>query len=154
MPPVDLASGDKHAPVKPAAARWPAVAPSSAIGLEGAHRPGWRAQPSRHRRRRVRHRHAHGAEQCDELASPLGSHLLTSAPRYIVEQEDGRCAHHSENDRDDAAAKQTIANVQSAEKMSCGDEVGSWFQYLTRGPLKSYFLPPPTYFRPPPKALL
>jgi hypothetical protein len=116
MPPVDLASGDKHAPVKPAAARRPAVAPSSAIGLEGAHRPGWRAQPSRRRRRRVRHRHAHDAEQCDELASPLGSRLLTSAPRYIVEQEDGRCAHHSENDPDDAAAKQTIANVQSATK--------------------------------------
>src|SRR5262245_61086327 len=29
MPPVDLASGDKHAPVKPAAARRSAVAPSS-----------------------------------------------------------------------------------------------------------------------------
>ena len=29
MPPVDLASGDKHAPVKPAAARRPAVAPVS-----------------------------------------------------------------------------------------------------------------------------
>jgi hypothetical protein len=34
MPPVDLASGDKHAPVEPAAARRPAVAPPSAIGLE------------------------------------------------------------------------------------------------------------------------
>jgi hypothetical protein len=34
MPPVDLGSGDKHARVKPAAARRPAVAPSSAIGLE------------------------------------------------------------------------------------------------------------------------
>jgi hypothetical protein len=34
MPPVDLASGDKHAPVKPAAARRPAVAPPSAIGLK------------------------------------------------------------------------------------------------------------------------
>src|SRR5262245_22381522 len=34
MPPVDLASGDKHAPVKSAAARRPAVAPPSAIGLE------------------------------------------------------------------------------------------------------------------------
>src|SRR5919197_1316455 len=86
------------------------------VGLEGAYRPGWRAQPSRDRRRRVRHRHAHGAEQCDELASPLGSRLPTSAPRYMVEQEDGRCAHHSQNDPDDAAAKQTIANVQSAAK--------------------------------------
>jgi hypothetical protein len=34
MPPIDLASGDKHAPVKPAAARPPAVALPSAIGLE------------------------------------------------------------------------------------------------------------------------
>jgi hypothetical protein len=34
----------------------------------------------------------------------------------MVEQEDGRCAHHSQNDPDDAAAKQTIANVQSATK--------------------------------------
>ena len=34
MPPVDLASADKHAPVEPAAARGPAVAPPSAIGLE------------------------------------------------------------------------------------------------------------------------
>src|SRR5262245_6588795 len=52
MPPVDLASGDKHAPVKPAAARRPAVAPPSAIGLEV--RPSFwlLAQPSRHRRRR------------------------------------------------------------------------------------------------------
>jgi hypothetical protein len=34
MPPVDLASADKHAPVEPAVARRPAVAPPSAIGLE------------------------------------------------------------------------------------------------------------------------
>jgi hypothetical protein len=34
MPPVDLASGDKHALVRPAAARRQAVAPPSAIGLE------------------------------------------------------------------------------------------------------------------------
>src|SRR5215471_3046642 len=34
MPPVDLASGHKHAPVNSAAARRPAVAPPSAIGLE------------------------------------------------------------------------------------------------------------------------
>ena len=33
-PPVDLASGDKDAPVKPATTRRSAVAPPSAIGLE------------------------------------------------------------------------------------------------------------------------
>jgi hypothetical protein len=34
MPPVDLASGDKHAPVEPVAARRPAVASPSAIRQE------------------------------------------------------------------------------------------------------------------------
>src|SRR5262245_44478072 len=34
-PPVDLASGDRQAPVEPAAARRPAVAPPSAIGHRG-----------------------------------------------------------------------------------------------------------------------
>jgi hypothetical protein len=33
MPPVDLASGDKHAPVEPVAARRPAVAPAAAHEL-------------------------------------------------------------------------------------------------------------------------
>jgi len=34
MPPVDLASGDKHTPVKLAAGRRPAIAPPLAIGLK------------------------------------------------------------------------------------------------------------------------
>jgi len=34
MPPVDLASGDKHTPVKLAAGRPPAIAPPLAIGLK------------------------------------------------------------------------------------------------------------------------
>jgi hypothetical protein len=61
VPPVDLASGDKHAPVKPAAARRSAVAPPSAMGLE-APVVLLVAQPSRRRGRR----RAHDAEQCDE----------------------------------------------------------------------------------------
>jgi hypothetical protein len=72
MPPVDLASGDKHAPVKPAAARRSAVAPPSAIGLEA---PVVLAGARNHRNAEAagaRHRHAHDAEQCDELASPHG----------------------------------------------------------------------------------
>jgi hypothetical protein len=60
MPPVDLASGDKHAPVKSAAARRPAVAPPSAIGLEV--RPSFwlmRATTRDTDTAAARHRHAH-----------------------------------------------------------------------------------------------
>jgi hypothetical protein len=74
MPPVDLASGDKHAPVKSAAARRPAVAPPVSDWV----RPSfWLVRGTTETLTPpARGRHAHDAEQCDELASP---HWFASA---------------------------------------------------------------------------
>jgi hypothetical protein len=93
MPPVDLASGDKHAPVKAAAARRPTVAPPSAIGLEvpvvlaGA----------RNRRDTdaagARHRHAHEPSNVMNSRRPMGSPLADERTRNGKTVTPHRAAH-------------------------------------------------------------
>src|SRR5262245_9076056 len=95
MPPVDLASGDKHAPVKAAAARRPAVAPPSAIGPEV--RPSFqlmRATAETPTTTTPARGTGTLTTPSNVMSSrrPMGLPLLTSAPYYIVERENGRCA--------------------------------------------------------------
>src|SRR5262245_54361634 len=71
MPPVERASGDEHAPVELVAARRPAVAPPSAIGLEA---PVVLADARNHLDTDAvgaRHWHAHCAKETEQKERPL-----------------------------------------------------------------------------------